>query len=185
MNDMPDTPPIFHGQHPLRSVRRREIAVWCVAAPLVAGAAWWAFGPHGRVSDIAASDPSAAPPPEKSHAPLSDPHAEQEIDPHVFAINLWHLPAAPVDVAAVAQAEAATSKPLNLQLIGIISDGTGATSTLRAALYDVDEDRLLIVADGERVHDRTLRILPGGLVELGEGQSKQRLLLRPDKEVSS
>lgn len=174
-----------HGQHPLRSIRNYQIAVWGIAAPSLVAVAWWALRPLPSANRITAPEGNHASSTVGPSTPSPEEAVDQQIDPKDFAVKLWNPVVAPVEAATVARADTATSKPLNLQLIGIISDGRSPSPTLRAALYDVDEDRLLIVADGERVHDRTVRILPGGLVELGEGQNKQRLLLRPDKEVSS
>lgn len=167
-------------RNPLDTFRRRTILACVVAAPALAASTWWAVQP-----------PHIAPPPiepSTSQVRPSIPRAPKpdspSFDPNTFAINLWNPPAPPPAPAPADDQHARAPTPLNVQLIGIITEGTGETAIYRAALYDVEQDRLLIVADGEQLRDRIVRILPGGLVELGHGNAKQRLLLRPDKEAS-
>jgi hypothetical protein len=165
-----NTPP----PSPLRSLKRARVALTCASVPALATAAIWALAPlkpgvidlHLRPTEVGAKNA---------------PTCTNPIDPHLFAVNLWNAPPPPTRQPEQA-ASAPAPAPLNLQLIGIITEGPGDTA--KAALYDVDHDRLLIVADGGTIRDQTVHIASGG-VELTDGRTTRRLLLRPDKGASS
>jgi hypothetical protein len=92
--------------------------------------------------------------------------SQRSIDPATFAVNLWAAPAAEVAVPA-APVTAPPPPPLNIQLIGIITETDQEGRAIhKAALYDIDSDRLLILADGERLREHNVRVLAGGIVEL-------------------
>jgi hypothetical protein len=159
--------------NPVHILRRRQRRLWLATAPaLIIITIWW-LRPLG-VEDV------AVPVPTEHRARPKAQNDVREIDPAVFAVNLWKTPPrVEPQEPAVAQAP---PPPLNVQLIGIITEDGVA----KAALYDGDSDRLLIVADGERLRDQVVRILPAGVVELTDGgRSTRRLLLRPDKEAPS
>ena len=181
--DHPPYPPAPHASDPLRGLRRGGRVLWLATVPAILVGGLWALGPIERhkptelpsraeLSSPASSDGEAAPP---------------AIDVEAFAVNLWNPVSAPSPTLAEA-APPSPAKPLNVQLIGIITEDGVA----KAALYDVDSDRLLIIADGETIGDRTVRIVrgPGGArggvggatgIEISDGSSKQVLLLRAEK----
>ena len=102
---------------------------------------------------------------------------EERIDQSAFVVRLWNPPPPPeARNALVAGRTAPPPKPLRLQLIGIIDDGR----QLRAALYDPETDRLLIVATGDRVKRHTITITADA-VELADGRVTHRLTLRKDR----
>ena len=165
--------------NPLASLRRRQWMLWCLAAPMFVAAAWWALAPLGTTLDddgpqLALDDSKATPGGEAGDLP------GHSTDPNTFAINLW-APTPPPPPPTAQAATATPPQPLNIQLIGIITDAQDGRAIQKAALYDADEDRLLIVADGERVRDHLVRVLAGGVVELSDGRSSRRLMLRPDE----
>ena len=100
---------------------------------------------------------------------------EHPIDPKVFAANLWNPPPPPVVATKPQPPEA--PKPLNLQLIGIINED----GRLKAALYDMDGDRMLIVGDGDKVNQHVVKSVTEKSVELTDGRSVQRLTLSGER----
>lgn len=169
----PPAPQLSSVADPLHAVRRLTLLAWCTAIPALALVAIWAFHPLQPAS--------TAPPAIEPRRQLINPgpDAAPLPDPRAFAIRLWN-PVPPQNAQTSAAVTAAPPPPpLNVQLIGIITEGPGGTA--KAALYDADQDRLLIVADGERVRDQTVRILAGGIVELTDGRATRRLMLRAAK----
>ena len=63
------------------------------------------------------------------------------------------------------------------QLIGIINDG----GPLKAALYDPDTDRLLIVTSGDRIKQHTVTAISAEMIEMSDGRSTTRLTLIEDR----
>lgn len=99
------------------------------------------------------------------------------LDPSAFTAKLWNPPPPPPEVPEeVTVQRTVPRKPLRLQLVGIIDDG----QTLRAAVYDPDTDRLLILASGDRVHQHTITSITAGAVMLVDGRVSHRLTLRRD-----
>lgn len=82
---------------------------------------------------------------------------------------LWNPKQAP----QIAPAAPAPPAPLRLQLVGIIRDG----DHLQAALYDPDEDRLLIVSSGQTIKGFQVITITAGTVELSSGHSTHQLRL--------
>ena len=145
---------------------------WLLGAALVTLSAAWAWRPleqpepNGFFIDL--------------HAPPTTPIDDEDhrFDQSAFAVRLWNPPPPPPEArnALVAGQTAPPPKPLRLQLIGIIDDGR----QLRAALYDPETDRLLIVATGDRVKQHTITITADA-VELADGRVTHRLTLRKDR----
>ncbi len=99
------------------------------------------------------------------------------LDPSAFTAKLWNPPSPPAEVPEkVTVQRTVPPKPLRLQLVGIIDDG----QTLRAAVYDPDTDRLLILASGERVLQHTITSITADAVMLVDGRVSHRLTLRRD-----
>lgn len=123
-----------------------------------------------------------APPPEVANQePVS-----AALDPSVFSARLWtpppplpRLPPPPPESSTAAKPEATPqAAPLRLQLLAIIQepDPQGG-ERFRAALYDPDQDVILIIAAGERIGTRTVRSVTARTVELVEGSSARTLEL--------
>ena len=102
----------------------------------------------------------------------------RSIDVRAFAATLWNPPPPPPPLPVPESASAANPpKPLNLQLIGIIEETDG---TRRAAVYDIDNDRMLILSGGDSVRDHTVKSITARTIELTDGRSTQRLNLRQE-----
>ncbi len=149
---------------------RRLTRLTCVLGLLaLGGAAVWAFVPLPSQELPAAGwePPAPVQPVPGQRRPA--------IDRSAFAAAIWN-PVVARDAPEQAQASAAEqARPLRIQLIAIIDEGDGR---LRAALYDAERDRLLIVASGDRVGGHTVTSVAAGVVELSDGRSARRLALR-------
>lgn len=176
---------------PLQKLRRQSLIVWLVAVPMVVVLGWWAMFPLDAASVSLVILESVTEPSTLNGQPPVVPSSVPPIDPRMFAVKLWNPPViaeTPGDSASAANSPPPAS--VKLQLIGIIReslqpDNATAPVVYRAALYDADQDRLMIVEDGERIGDLTVRIVAGRCVELSDGGAVRRLWLRPDKESPS
>ncbi len=142
---------------------------WLLGAALVTLSAAWAWRPLEQ------------PEPREFfidlHAPSTTPIDDEDhrFDQGAFVVRLWNPPPEARN-ALVAERTPPPPKPPRLQLIGIIDDGR----QLRAALYDPETDRLLIVTTGDRVQQHTITITADA-VELADGRVTHRLTLRKDR----
>jgi len=106
--------------------------------------------------------------------PSTDPAARAPLDQRAFAAKLWNQPARQPDPAPSAAAKIDPPKPLNLQLIGIIIDEAGVR---KAAIYDPDADRTLIVSGGDAVRDFQVISITATGIELSDGSAVRRMAL--------
>ena len=140
---------------------------WLIGVVVVAGLAMWSWRPlkdlEQGVVEVRLREPPSDPS-DSLHVPL---------DRSAFTAKLWNPPLPEVSNEATAQRTIPT-KPLRLQLVGIIDDG----QSLRAAVYDPETDRLLILASGERVQKHTVTSITADAIELANGRSSHRLTLR-------
>lgn len=145
---------------------QRYLRATCIAsAALSIACAIWALAPLPKQSPL----PVLQPVPE----PIRPQPAENEtIDSTMFAAKLWNPPPVP-QKEEVAQAE--PPKPLNLQLIGIIYEGSDVRS---AAVYDIDSDRLFILSNGDQIGGQTVQSITEQGIELTDGRSTHRLALK-------
>lgn len=140
-----------------------------MGAALATLCAWWAWWPlqppepRGSFIDL--------------HSPTTTPIDDEDhlFDQGAFVVRLWNPPPPEAPPDARDALVAGRAAPLRLQLIGIINDGR----QLRAALYDPETDRLLIVATGDHVKQHTITITADA-VELADGRVTHRLTLRKD-----
>ncbi len=150
----------------MRSLTRLTCAIGLIA---LGGAAAWAFAPLASgEAPVAGWEPPA---------PVQPVPGQRQpaIDRGAFAAAIWN-PVVARDAQEQSEASAAEqARPLRVQLIAIIDEGDGR---LRAAIYDVERDRLLIVASGDRVGGLTVTTVAAGSVELTDGRSGTRLALR-------
>ena len=143
---------------------------WVLGAALVTLSAAWAWRPleqpepRGLFIDL--------------HSPTTTPIDDEDhrFYQGAFVVRLWNPPPPEARNRRLAEQTAPPPKPLRLQLIGIIDDGR----QLRAALYDPETDRLLIVATGDQVKQHTITITADA-VELADGRVTHRLTLRKDR----
>jgi hypothetical protein len=113
------------------------------------------------------STPMATEAAAKAREPSIHPTLEQS----AFAANLWHTPPGPAPVTVAKAPE--PPKPLNVQLIGIINEA----GVRKAALYDMETDRLVIVSDGDSIRGHTIKSITEKTIELTDGRSSQTLTL--------
>ena len=139
---------------------------WVLGAALVTLCAWWAWRPLEQPDQSGFFIDLHAPP----TTPIDD--EDHRFDQGAFAVRLW-IPPPEARNALAAERTPPPPKPPRLQLIGIIDDGR----QLRAALYDPEADRLLIVGDGDHVKQHTITITADA-VELADGRIIHRLTLR-------
>jgi hypothetical protein len=153
---------------------------WFVGGAIVAGCGWWSLMPQVARDMVSTSINLKATDSNETAAST----VEEEIDPQVFTVKLWNPsppppPATPAPETLAAKPELA--KPLRLQLIGIITEGSGSDGgTHRAAVYDPDTDRLLIVASGDRIAEHTITEVTSNTVELSDGRNTRTLSLKED-----
>jgi hypothetical protein len=166
---------------PIRSWRRRRrftaVGGTCALALMLV----WALRPlPSRTEGRGQSQPSA---PRATDA--SPNESSLVINTNAFnSVRLWNpVPRPAVPVAAEAKTEPAP-KPLRLQLIGIIHDSHSSPADsqqvgkLHAALYDPDEDVLLIVTSGEKIKQHTITNITAAMVEISDGRTTQQLRLK-------
>lgn len=171
--------------NPIRSAvpfKRRVTWTWLVGGAFCVGAGVWAAwspAPPAQTGVMPAVQSTVSGKPSEQ-APIEP---APSIDSKLLAIKLWNAPPPPPPAASEKDA-VASAKPLRLQLIGIIDDEDGMR---RAAIYDVDSDRLYIVAGGERLGDdmtggskgsgQTVIQIAAKEVTLSDGKTTRRLVL--------
>jgi hypothetical protein len=143
---------------PTRFARRRSLVTWCIGALLIAPAAAWSLLPP-PINPAPALQVAAA-------LPSADAQGTGSLDLSAFRARIW----VPTARAAAPKAEPTpppAPAPLRLQLIGILRETAteSDTTTLRAALYDPDSDKLFIVGAGDTLGShRVAQITPTGVV---------------------
>ncbi|MCH8342415.1 MAG: hypothetical protein IH983_00320 [Planctomycetes bacterium] len=146
---------------------------WLIGASAMVMCAWWAVLPleqHPGGTAVTMNQPSPG-------LIENSPNASDTIDLVAFAARLWNPPL-PQETDQQRQSKSAQRQELiRLQLIGIINDG----GALKAALYDPDTDRLLIVRSGDRIRRHTVTAISAEGVELSDGRSTTRLTLIEDR----
>ena len=162
---------------PIKSLRKRLAVTRAVGALAITVTAGWTFMLPTHVDlpqiDIAAVLDAAADESEPGQA-----HSGVRFEPEDFNVRLWNPPVPPSPAPEIAGGDArAPDPPPPLRLIGIISDG----DILRAALYDLEQDRLLIVQHGESVRDYIVQRIDHARVVLQQGDRSHELRLKDDQ----
>jgi len=152
-------------------MRRRLRATWLAGSAAITSCVLWAAAPLGESSRPDGAVVVAALSPKLVKA------TPNPIEPQAFTARLWN-PRPAEQASQVAQQEiAARSATMRLQLIGIINEA----GQLKAALYDPQTDRVLIVTSGDRVGQHTITQISASTVELSDGRFTSRLKLREDR----
>src|SRR5262245_20424160 len=170
----PNSAPGLPMPDPLQAARgatRRGVGIAC-ACTLFA-AAWGAWPPARS---------TVQPPVLELARPVEAATAAVPLDLSAFDAPVWIVAAAPPPPPAPVP-EAQAPPPLRLQLLGIIRDR--ADGTYRAALYDPDADKVVVVSGGETVAGRIVTGIEPRAVILTLGPSVQTLALRPDQQGGS
>lgn len=163
---------------PILALRRSTRLVAGVGAALVVAAFAWALWPIERAPLAFA---------EAAGQPLATPSAERlAFNADAFNATLWTPPPVPPPAPVIAQKP--PPPPMKLQLIGITRDTpvSGGTPVLRAALYDPESDRMLIVAAGEKITlggkaRYTVASLTNDTIELADGDIVRKLSLKDER----
>lgn len=151
----------------LHAMRRRVVRTGVICCVIATGVVIWLWArPWGPDAPGLGRD---------LPVPPSEPDGAAGIDASVFDVALWTPPPAPVVKDAVAVAP--PPPPLKFQLLGISGDDT-KDSPLRAALYDPDTDRVILIGQGERLSSFTVRALTNEAIEFVDGARIERLSLR-------
>lgn len=147
----------------VRRPRPRRL-VPAAAIATIALAAWWALKPLPEVAL-----PAASPGPARTTT-TSDSAAQTAMDTSGFSVPLWVAPPAPPP-APVAEPPPPPPPPLRLRLIAIVREPgvSGAAPVASVLLYDPDADRLLSLAEGDRLGDgRTITRITESAVQVRE-----------------
>jgi hypothetical protein len=152
---------------PIRTWRRRVVLTTVASAGAVGAALTWCFLPASRTPMGQPAFNLTAP--VRTEDRISTVPA---IDARAFAsAKLWNpVPPPPQTEIQIAREP---PKPPRLQLIGIINED----GVLRAALYDQDDDRLFIVASGERIKNHTITHITSNGIEISDGHTTHELRL--------
>jgi hypothetical protein len=95
------------------------------------------------------------------------------IDLDAFRAPLWVAPPAPPPAPPAAKPPPAPP-PLRLELLAIVRD----ENQIRALVYDPDSDRIMVVAEGDRVTDRTIERIGEAGVDIRTTHGLTTLALR-------
>lgn len=146
---------------------------------LIALAAMWALWPQPAPSPLALdSEQPNVERDELKHANSNDPEIDLGVDPGAFLAVLWHDPSPPEDETDEQQQPTRPEpEPLRVQLVAIIDDN----GRRQAALYDERDDRIVVVADGEKLRDHDVRVTADAVEFIRDGRS-QHLLLHPQRQ---
>lgn len=152
---------------PLLRLKRRLVMVTSCCVVAVAACAWWALRvPPPRVIEV----PEVGRPESRG---TSVPDVAP-VNPRAFEVAFWSPPEAP---APPPRPEAPPAPPpMRLQLLGIVHAEDGYT----AALYDPEDDRVHIVANGDRISRCEVVRLAADEIELRDGDYTHVLRLRED-----
>ncbi len=143
-----------------RSRTRTRKAALIAVLFACAGFAAWPFEPAPVVPPVIAQ-------------PETTKSQKAALDLAAFRVPMWVAdPAPPAPV--VANAPAPRPPPLKLQLLAIIHEG----EIYKAAVYDPDSDRILVVADGEKSGPRGLDQIDSSPLTLGDGTGRRVLALK-------
>jgi hypothetical protein len=165
--------------HPLQHLRRVRHRICLAGGVVMLLSLTWAIAPLPSSSATPDLAPPVGPPPD------SDVQADRDkprIDRQLFAdARLWNpLPPPPAPEAAQ-EREIRIARP-NLQLIGIIEDPENG-GTRYAALYNPEDNRLLIVAEGERIEPYIVASIDSETVVLRDGRHEARLWLKREERA--
>lgn len=125
----------------------------------------WALWPLGK-SRVEAPEYEG----ELSSAPRE---AAVTLDIDAFKAPIW-VAAAPPPAPPPAAAPPPPPAPLRVQLLAILHEGDGH----RAAMYDPDSDRLVVVRTGDRVAGRLVDAVDSDRVALRDDRGTRMLTLR-------
>lgn len=154
---------------PIRQFVHRLRLLRLVAGLMLAAAIVWALTPPTIEPETSGPPDFSQPPAQSDQQPSSQP---DPLDARLFAVRLWNAP--PEQRLAKAEAPEPPPAPPNVSLVGIISE----SGTLRAALYDIAADKLLVLKQGESIQRFTVQEISSEKVILSDGPRRHELRLR-------
>jgi len=166
---------------PIQVWTRRQrwiIAVGAIFALAVGAWAWWI--PRSAIA-VDGAEQTNLTVPEAKPTHESEPATDSTVTSSAFTtVRLWNPPPPPSAPPPQITEKPEDVRPPKLQLIGIIQQAGGGDGALHAAIYDIDEDRLLILRSGDRVRQFTITAIDEKAVELNDGRRTTRLALQPE-----
>lgn len=160
---------------PIRRLRTQARATAAVSVIALTACAWWALSPleYEPISSITLREP----------APETADDALQPLNLAAFNAVIWRSPPTSVANQLKNKPTPPPALRLNVQLVAITSDTSAADIgvTRRAAVYDPDKNRLLLLAEGDTVGRFTLTAIDAGSVTFTSGAHVATLKLRSDE----
>ena len=141
-----------------------------VAIPLLA----WAVGDFPAA--VPGDDENPGAPGQTDAAPSND-QGQSELDTGLFAVKLWNPRPEPAQPEAPSQEPERRPSPPRVQLVAIINED----GQLRAALYDLSAEKLLVLSAGETVQQYEIQQIVVDGVVLSNGQVQHELRIREDR----
>ncbi len=142
----------------------RGFALRIAGAVGVLGSAAWSFWPLPNTRVALPDAPPAAQAPVRAAAP--------RLNLAAFRTPLWVAPPPPPQAAAPPP----PPPPLRLRLVAILSEQAG----YRAAVYDPDADRLLIIGAGDSIAGRAVLSVRASDLTLGDASGQRQLTLQTE-----
>jgi len=169
--------------------QRWIIAVGAILA--LAVGAWAMWTPRTAIALEGTEQAKLASPQVKPTDEMATTSTDTTVTASAFTtVRLWNPPPPPPAPPSQVTEKPEDVRPPKLQLIGIIQQaggedggaggGGGGDGALHAAIYDIDEDRLLILRSGDRVRQFTITAIDDKAVELTDGRRTTRLALQPE-----
>ncbi|MCC6678156.1 MAG: hypothetical protein IT436_13525 [Phycisphaerales bacterium] len=136
-------------------------------------AGWWALRP------LETPDLSLPPPPENDLGP-AEASTLAALDDSAFRAPLWIAPPPPPEPAPEPP-KPAPLPPLKLQLLAIVrTPATGSDHEYKALLYDPEVDKIVEVAAGQTIGERTVVGVTQHEITLKDRAGTRTLSLRPE-----
>lgn len=167
---------------PVARARRTTLIVGSACGLFAGLALTWCFWPVGVEEHARSSESSSLNPASTLTASMAWP-----VDLAAFEAPLWTAPPPPPPPIRVIAATPTLPPPppLKLQLLGIFQVETSdSASSYRALLYDPDQDKVVIVASGDSIAQRTVDFIDRGSIALRDTAGVRTIALRPDQSTS-
>lgn len=151
----------------------RKMAAQAGIALTMLTAGWWALRP------LETPDLSLPPPPENDLGP-SEASTFVALDDAAFRAPLWIAPP-PAPEPAPELPKPAPLPPLKIQLLAIVrSPATASDHEYKALLYDPEADKIVEVATGQTIGERTVVGVTQHEITLKDRGGTRKLSLRPE-----
>jgi hypothetical protein len=163
---------------PLARVQRVQRRIRLAAAVTITMVMVWAFWPITPSSVVEPSPAGKGQSQPEAPAIASVP----PLNAAAFDAPLWVIAATPpAQATATPPPPPPPPPPLRLQLLGITRDESQPTPVYRAAVYDPDSDRIIVVNSGDTVGGRVVQSIASDRIAFALGAQVKTLLLRADQ----